>query len=277
MKKFFLGVFLISMAVFPAFAEDDFFGGLIASEEMKEQITQEEEKQSGTMQAGKLLDSKPTFLKMDNRNRVQVKETTKEEVAEIVRDPAPFGLKWLATIDEIKYLHVRLTPFVVKDMPNTYSASNLPKPISYFREVLVSFGENNSLWRIAAYGKFIKDDNRASNGVKEYQKYYDMLSKKYGNAQQFYTPAVVNVEEKVDAGDGTSSIAVRQKNMEIGADGFLQKLISGEAVLYATFENTKVGVTLALLADGNGQTYIVVDYKNLVATKIEDKEIYDAL
>lgn len=272
MKKSVLGLLMAGMIVSPAYCEEDFFGDLMVSDEMK----QEEKREQGQMSAGKILDRRPTKFKIDV-NKGRVKEAPKEEAETIIRDPAPFGLKWLATINEIRYLHVYLKPVEVKDVPQTYSATNLPKPLSAFREVLISFGENDALWRIAAYGKFIKDDSKASQGVEEYRKYYQMLAKKYGNAQQFYTPAVVNVEEKVDSGDGTSSIAVRQEKMEIGAEGFLQKLVSGESVLYATFENGKIGVTLALLADGQGQTYIVVDYKNLTATKQENEEIYDAL
>lgn len=272
MKKSILGLLLAGMFVSPAFCEEDFFGDLMVSEEMK----QAEKREEGQMSAGQILDRRPTKFKLDV-NKGRVKEAPKEESEVIVRDPAPFGLKWLATVNEIRYLHVYLKPVEVKDVPQTYSATNLPKPVAAFREVLISFGENDALWRIAAYGKLMKDDTKASLGVEEYRKYYEMLARKYGNPQQFYTPAVVNVEEKIDSGDGTSSIAVRQEKMEIGAEGFLQKLISGESVLYATFENSKIGVTLALLADGEGQTYIVVDYKNLIATKQESEDIYDAL
>lgn len=272
MKNLLLGLILLAGSVSIALAQEDFFGDLMISDEMKQQ----EIRKAGQSAAGKLLESRPTKFKLD-RNKGRIKEVEKEEAAPIVREPAPFGLKWLATINEIRYLHVQLSPFEAKDLPETYSATNLPKPVSAFRQVLISFGENDALWRIAAYSKFIKDNNAASQGVEEYKKYYDMLAKKYGNAQQFYTPAVTNIEEKIDSGDGTSSIAVRQEKMEIGAEGFLQKLMSGESVLYSTFDNGRVGVTLALLANGNGETYIVVDYKNLTATKLENEEIYDAL
>ena len=104
--------------------------------------------------------------------------------------------------------------------------------------------------------------------------YYE---KKYGNAEDFYTPAVFNVEEPVPNDDGTTSMAIRQDEMEIGDDGFLEKLASGESVLYSTFHNEKIAVTLALMADGNKQSFIVIDYKNLMLQKKADEEIYDAL
>ena len=42
-------------------------------------------------------------------------------------------------------------------------------------------------------------------------------------------------------------------------------------------ENGKTGVTLALYVDGDEQTYIVVDYKDLQAGKQKLEDIYDAL
>ena len=253
-------------------AAEDFFGDLIVSDEMK----QEQVGESGQFEAGKILDSNPKALRVE-RKKLRVERVETEKAAPVIREPAPLGLKWLATVDEIEYLHVRLEPVERKDMPNSYIATNLPNPVSAFREVLVSFGEDDALWRIEAYGKFIDDDSTAAKGLKEYRKYYQLLEKKYGNAHEFYTPAVVNVDETVTNADGTQSVVSTQQEMPKGADGFLQKLITGEATLYATFENGSVGVTLALLANGDDQTYIVVDYKNLSAGRKEMEELYDAL
>lgn len=272
MRILFAGSVFFSIFVVAAVNAEDFFSDLMVSDEM----VQEKKLKESQDTARKMLEKPIKVLKLDTQ-KARIERIEKKEASPVVWNPAPFGLMWLAPIKEIRYLRVSLSPIEVKDMPQTYLAGNLPKPLSAFREVLISFGENDALWRIAAYGKFMQDDSRASKGVAQYQKYYDMLAKKYGNAQQFYQPVVINVEEKIDNGDGTSSIAVRQESMEIGAEGFLDKLMSGEAVLYATFNNSKTGVTLALLADGRGQTYIVVDYKDLSATKLENEEIYDAL
>ena len=156
-------------------------------------------------------------------------------------------------------------------------ATNLPKPIKAMREVLISFGDENALWRISGYGKFLDDDDKATKGLEEYHKFYDMLEEKYGNAEEFYTPYVKNVEETTTNEDGSTSKVIKQYFMQIGDEGFKQRLMSGEATLYATFENDHIGVTLALLADGEGQTYIIIDYKNLKKNEIDLKEIYEAL
>lgn len=273
MKKILTGLFIILLSfAHSVYAADDFFDGLIVSEEMKK----EELGQSGTEQARKLLESKPTVLKVQNK-KVRFKEAAPEEAAPIIRAPAPFGLKWLATVDEIKYLSVRLRPIEIKDNPHSYVLTNLPNPVSAFREVTASFGDNDSLWRITAYGKMINDTDTASKGVAEYNKYYRLLNQKYGNGQQFFTPAVINVDEVLTAEDGTQSTVSHSNEIEIGGKGFLSKLVSGESSLYSTFDNGKVGVTLALIADGNNQTYIVIDYKNLSATKKENDELYEAL
>ncbi len=271
MKKLILTLFVLALATSSS-AQESFFGDLIVSEE----VQQEKDMQTGQSAASKILDSAPKKIELD-KYEAHKSNLQRHEKESAVWEPAPFGLRWLAPIREIKALRVRLKPVEVKDSPNTYAAYNLPKPVNAFRDVLVSFGYNDSLWRIAAYGRFIKDDSSASKGIAEYKKYYQILSEKYGNAQEFYTPAIENVEEVVPHDDGTSTTSLKQKAIEIGEEGFLQKLMSGEATLYATFENERIGVTLALLADGDGQTYIIVDYKNLTATKREDEDLYEAL
>lgn len=271
MKKLMVILLVLGIAV-SAHAQDDFFGDLIVSEELK----QEQKMQNVQNEAVKILEQAPKKVELDKYQAHISKLNRHNDIKEIY-EPAPFGLKWLASSQETRAMRVRLQPVEVKDAPNTYVAFNLPKPVNAFRDVLVSFGYNDSLWRIAAYGKFIRDDPSASKGVAEYKKYYNILSEKYGNAQEFYSPAIENVEEVIQNDDGTTTTALRQRTVEIGGTGFLRKLISGEATLYATFENEKVGVTLALLADGDGQTYIIVDYKNLTATKRENENLFEAL
>ena len=140
MRKFFGFVFLINLLFLSqAHAQEDFFGDLIVPEEIK----QEQESISGQFDAGKILDSKPKALKVE-RKKLRVERVETEKAAPIVREPAPLGLKWLATIEEIEYLHVRLQSIERKDLPNSYIATNLPNPVSAFREVIISFGEDDA-------------------------------------------------------------------------------------------------------------------------------------
>ena len=179
--------------------------------------------------------------------------------------------------DEILELQVKLTPYAVKDSPNSYMATDLPKPVKAIRKVLISFGDNDALWRISGYGRLLEDDSRATKGLEEYHNFYQILEQKYGNADEVYTPFVKNVEETITTEDGKAAKTIRQYYMEIGDEGFKEKLMTGEATLYATFENDHISVTLALLADGDGQTYIIIDYKNLIPDEQDSKQTYDAL
>jgi len=279
MKKLFFGFFAVSLLLTAhAKSADDFFDDLLITDEMKQVENKKRTFEKGQMDASKLLESKPKMLKIEKKqNKVKIEETIAKPVVPIVYDAAPMGLLWLAPVSEIEYLRVRLTSIQLKDYPNTYKATNLPKPIADFRETMLSFGHQDSLWRILSYGNFIEDDSSASKGLAMYRKYYAMLDKKYGNAEDFYTPAVFNIEEPVPNDDGTTSMAIRQVEMDIGDAGFLEKLASGEAVLYSTFNNKEIAVTLALLANGNNQSFIVIDYKNLTLQKKTDEEIFDAL
>ena len=207
------------------------------------------------------------------------KNKPKEEPQEpeIVYDQAPFGLLWLAPQEKIESLGVTLTQKNVKDSPNSFIATHLPKPVSAFESVLVSFGDNDILWRIAGYGLPIDDNENATNGLKEYHKFFNIFDEKYGNTEEFYTAAIINVDEEVVLKDGSKSHVIKQKFIEKGDDNFKQKLMTGESVLYATFHNDLVSVTLALMVNAEGQTFIMVDYKNLKLNEMEHEKMLDAL
>ena len=79
-------------------------------------------------------------------------EKVKDVKPQAIYAPAPFGLSWLAPIKDIEALKVYLTPIELKDTPETYKAINLPKPVADFREVDISFGDNNQLWRNSSVG-----------------------------------------------------------------------------------------------------------------------------
>ena len=113
--------------------------------------------------------------------------------------------------------------------------------------------------------------------MEEYNKFYKLLDTKYGNARQFYTPKVTNVDKTVDLGKGKTQTVTEKREEPIGGENFLKELQSGEAVLYATFENGKVGAALAVNVDGDGRSYITVDYRNLQILKDREQAKLDAL
>ena len=183
----------------------------------------------------------------------------------------------IGSVKETENLGVTLTPAGEKDYMNNYTTKNLPNSLHDFRDVVLTFGVNDRLWRIIAYGNFIKDDASASGVLKIYRQYFNLLSQKYGNAQEFYTPNIINVDKTVTDERGKQKTVTEQKKQPLGNPDFLQELENGTAELYATFENGTIGAALGVNVDGNGQSYITVDYKNLKLMKEREAEMLNAL
>ena len=227
--------------------------------------------------ASKMLNTKPKLLKLKDNKVVKLpnREATKD--AQSQYGSAPFGLIWGASTKEIENLGVTLTPAGEKDYMNNYSAQNLPNSLHDFRNVILTFGINNSLWRIIAYGNFIQDDPEASGVMAMYRQYFKLLAQKYGNAQEFYTPNVINIDVTTTDSKGKPQTVTEQKEQPIGNPNFLSELQNGTAELYATFENGTIGAALGVNVDGNGQSYITIDYKNLKLMKERDNNTLNAL
>lgn len=259
-----------------AFAQknsDDFFQNLLVSEE----VSTAENKDLAVENARKMLDTKPRLLKMKDNKVVRLPSRGQKKALTNSAEAAPFGLIWGASEQEIKNLGVTLTPTGEKDYMNNYSATNLPNGLQAFRNVALTFGVDNSLWRIVAYGNFINDDSSASGVLSQYRKYFKLLSQKYGNAQEFYTPNIINVDITTTDSKGKPQTITEQKKQPMGNPNFLSELQNGSAELYATFENGTIGAALGVNVDGNGQSYITIDYKNLKLMKERDSETFDAL
>lgn len=222
--------------------------------------------------AKKLLQAKPQNLRKQSFPELR-KSRAEGKKKELKTTAAPFGLNWGVDAASIRNLGIRLQKVEEKDYVDSFQASNLPKGIDDFRSVIITFGKEDSLWRILAYGKFIDDDKNASKVLRLYRIYYDMLKQKYGNAEEFFTPTQINVEAK----DAKGKTIIEQKPAPLGNDDFLNQLKNGTAVLYATFNNQEVGAALAVNVDGDGKSYIVIDYKNLKILRTRENKTLDAL
>ncbi len=222
-------------------------------------------------QAKKLLNTRPQAIRKHNFPKLRTVVKT-PVIAEKVM-AAPFGLVWGATISDIRSQGVLLQAVAEKDYVNSFSASHLTKPVKDFGRIDVTFGEEDQLWRIIAYGNLLDDDARATKVMRLYKIYNDLLTKKYGNPQQFFTPALVNVEKKDEKGRPV----VEQEKAPMGNPDFLKQLQSGDAVLYSTYNNDDVGAALAVNVDGDGKSYIVLDYKNLKILRQRETVTLDAL
>ena len=104
-----------------------------------------------------------------------------------------------------------------------------------------------------------------------------MLNKKYGNAEEIFNPKIKQVTKIVDAGHGKTKEETEDVPQPIGNPDFLAQLQSGEADLYATFYNKDVGAVLSVNVDGNGDSYLILEYKNLKIFQQQQDKTIDAL
>lgn len=269
--------------------QDEFFDSLLISEEYSALDKEKQASQAATQDARSILNQKRKQLNLDqdrklkkileqqqkeNKNAAKTKQNM-ERVSKLA--PAPFGLLWGATYEETLSSGVILTRTEEKDYINSFIATQLTKPLKEMRYVVVTYGEENKLWRIISYGIFIKDKPDASLILKEYHRFYDLLKSKYGHAEETYVPATKKISETIDLGGGRTKEEIKIVNDEIGNPNFLEQLQNGDADLYATFYNSEVGAALSINVDGQGNSYLILEYKNLKIFKQQQDTTLDAL
>ena len=172
MKKIFLAVVIPLIAAGAAKAAEledgKFYEDVLISDDLK----MEDSSNSAKEKASSLLDQKPKIIKIEGEPlQFRSARTKAAPAAPVGGKPidtttkygeAPFGLSWGATYNQTKALGVDMERVERKDSVNDFIVTKLPKPIADFRQVIVSFGENNSLWRLTAYGRLLNDDASAS-------------------------------------------------------------------------------------------------------------------
>ena len=278
---------LIPLNMAQAQSDSDFYQDLLISDEIKANEAKQQEQQKLQQQLQKAQDSAKSILTTKTKNlkidapqliRRDNAAPSDKEVAQEAQelDSAPFGLLWQASIATIKNMGVILTPTEQEDYKNSFDATQLPKMSKDFRIVQLTFGEEDELWRIIAYGNLLDDTPDAAKGLKLYKMYARLLNQKYGNQQEFYTPATKTVEKEVIV-NGRKTMQTEQVAEEMGNPNFLSQLQQGTASLYSTFEGNGIGAALALNVDGEGKSYIIIDYKNLKILKAREQETLDVL
>lgn len=268
---------LFTAAGVHAQSSENFYEDILVDED----IQTEDKAGEAVRNARRLLLEKPKPIKIERpelrrRRQPQPLKKVEKTAAPENLSAAPFGLLWGAAVADIKNLGITLSPIEIKDYLNSYIATTLPKPIKTFREVDVTFGADNELWRIIAYGELLDDTPDAAKVIRLYKDYYQMLAQKYGNAKEMFTPAVKMVEKEIEKQGRKETVTVPEEQ-PLGNPEFLSQLQSGAAVLYATFENGDIGAALAVNVDGSNRSYIVIDYKNLKILKERQQKTLDAL
>jgi hypothetical protein len=245
----------------------DFYDSLLIPEEIKqmeaEQEKLENERNRIQSDAGKLLDSKPKVLKIDNPNlKVPTSTQNSTPATDTSLGEAPFGLIWASSVKSVKAQGASLRAVESMTDKNSYEATLLPKPIKEFSKVVISFGDDDKLWRVIAYSDPSYDDDNASKGLFTYKKYVSLLKLKYGNAMEFFVPKVNKVETTETDSRGQPIIKITEEDSRIGDRNFLNDLKNEEVTLYSTFEDQGVGTSITLRADEDGKSYIIIEYKN---------------
>ncbi len=236
------------------------------------------DKAEAISQARKLLGKKPIKLesisipKTKTSSQKKVVASTSTSDVHVLKE-APFGLIWQSTIADTKNQGVILASVDMKDYSNSFLATRLPKPISFFDRVYVVFGKDDELYRILAYSQFIDDDDSASKALKQYNTFSELLNKKYGNKQEFFTPTIISKTIKNSRGQNETI----EEKLPIGNPEFLSQLETGSATLFSTYHNDSVAAALSIGVDGNKKSYIVIDYKNIQILKEQEAQTLDAL
>lgn len=219
----------------------------------------------------------PFATNTDSTDKPQEKTETIKMRRQKIKDslqPAPLGLYWAATEAELKELGFNLLPAERKDYKNVFQVTNTQQKNNTFQQIIAIFGEQDKLWCIYAQSHLLDDNARAEKVLALYRRYYDALAKKYGNAQEHFEP--YTYEEKIIEGEKEQKqTKTIQKQNPIGGADFLKELQEGKAVLYATFKNDKIGITLGVSVDGDGKSYISIDYKDFALMQSEKQTALD--
>ena len=266
--------------------EADFFSEFI--EDVEAEKTAQAEAKHLLHTNPKILKLRQSQLKELEKNRlereklrqkflaIEAEKMKPEEKIQSIKEgfeSAPLGLNWAITPEKMREIGYILEEIERENYPNSYLVKNAAeKGAKGYENLILSFGENNQLWSINASVPAQKDDSSAHEILKLYDRYFEALEQKYGNANEHFTP--YSYDEKITEGEGENEVirTIKKENPR-GNPNFLNELKTGKAELYATFHNNFIGVTLSVYVDENDMSQLVLDYKNLPLMK-KEKEAF---
>jgi hypothetical protein len=154
---------------------------------------------------------------------------------------APFGLTWGMSAEQARDAGVVLRDEPAGDFGTSYLTTNLPKIITDADQVTASFGYDNKLWRITAFGKDIKDDPYGSTVKRRYDELSSALSEKYGKGKQ--SQFVAHLYEGED---------------------FIMGIRTGMNWWYTDFDNGTVEVQLKISGGAFSSSYWAMFFRNKI-------------
>lgn len=170
---------------------------------------------------------------------------------------APFGLTWGASSAEVRKSGVQLTLNPGKsNFGAEFTATELSKVISDIDTVILFFGYDNKLWRIAAASRTMGPDPFGSQAVARYKDIAASLAERYGHGVE---------------------TDVRDHEMWKQPNEYIMSLHQGRAFRYTIFQSSTVNVELSVRASSSDQAYYLILFEYLVgARKFEaDKKLHE--
>ncbi|UJW86387.1 hypothetical protein [Devosia sp. SL43] len=155
--------------------------------------------------------------------------TLSSSVAIAQEDAGPFGLTWLASSEDVVALGATLVPMDLESFGQSYIATNLPKALSDIEAVVLSFGYDNTLWRVAALSSEFENDRYGSQAKARYEQLSASLSKSYS---------------LTDTYEVTST-----DNYFMDAEKFAYALSKDETFWYSIFESDVAEIELSIDAN----------------------------
>lgn len=211
------------------------------------------------------------------QKKMSQEEIKAKKIAEIKNklEPAPLGLYWGASLEELKELGFELIPGERENYQNVYVVKNIKQKNNTFAKISVIFGEQDKLWCIFAEGNYLEDNEKAEKVTYLYKQYYKALEQKYGNAKEFFSPYTYeeDIVEIVEDDKGKKEVVHKvAKSNPMGGDTFAQELLEQKASLYSTFTDSNLGITLGVNVFNGLKSSISIDYKNLKLMNVEKQE-----
>ena len=151
------------------------------------------------------------------------------------QDAGPFGLTWLVSTSDVEALGVSLAPLAGSDYGKAFTASGLPKALSDMETAILSFGYNDQLWRIVAFGKENDNDGYGSLAKARYADLATSLEKSYNVTGTYTRPALDSFYAK--------------------PENFAYALSKNEAFWYSTYTSPVADIELSIDAVGVNDTY----------------------
>ncbi len=172
------------------------------------------------------------------------------------RNAAPFGLEWGMSSAEVRELGLELKDAQVRDYGTSFTATKLPKIISDVETVLLSFGYNDKLWRVAALSRTFANDPHGSAVISRFDELAAVLVEKYGRGTPHYQ---------------------YDPNPLMKGEDFLYQVEAGKAWHYTDFATPTIHVQLIIGASStsDGSYRIIFEHKPLRADFEKGKKFHE--